>query len=228
MKKEKNYARKYAKDLNFLTFLYQKYALILFHTIIGLFYKFEYNGRENIPKNKKLVVAPNHISYFDPLVVTAATHLKISYMAKKELFEGSKWFAKRIDWLGAFAVNREKVEVSSIKSALDVFKANWNLGIFPQGGIRRNRKIENLNKGFINFAKMVKADILPVGITGCEQYQWKLFSGNTIKVKIGKPISYKLSEDEIIKIYTDEIYELTGYEKDPNETVQQTQEKALV
>ena len=123
---KKNYARKYAKDLNIWTRLYQYYAVFLFHLIFGIFYRIKYEGRNNIPKNRNVIIAPNHISYFDPLLVTAGSGIRVAYMATKELFE-NKWLGKNIDRLGAFAVNREKVEVSTIKSAVDVFKANWSL-----------------------------------------------------------------------------------------------------
>ncbi len=207
---KKNYARKYAKDLNIWTRLYQYYAVFLFHLIFGIFYRIKYEGRNNIPKDRNVIIAANHISYFDPLLVTAASGIRVAYMAKKELFE-NKWLGKNIDRLGAFAVNREKVEVSTIKSALDVFKAKWSLGIFPQGGIRRNKAIEHVNKGFIAFAKMSKVDIIPMGITGCEEYNWMPLRGK-IEVKIGRAISYELSEEEIIKEWSKQICELTGYE----------------
>ena len=210
MKKEKKYARKYAKDFNFLTVLYQKYAVFLYRFVFNFFYRFIFEGQKNIKRGSRDIVAANHISYFDPLLLSNITGLNIAYMAKKELFEGSKWFAKRLSWLGAFAVNRENPEVSTIKTVLDVSKAKWNLGIFPQGGIRRDRTIRDINKGFIVFAKMLKLNILPVGITGCEEYNWKLFGGK-INVKIGEEIPYELPEEEILKRWASSIEELTGY-----------------
>ena len=209
-KKEKNYARKYAKDYNFLTTLYQKYAVFLYRLVFNFFYRFKFEGQKNIKKNSRYVVAANHISYFDPLLLSNITGINIAYMAKKELFESSKWFARRLSWLGAFAVNRENPEVSTIKTVLDVSKAKWNLGIFPQGGIRRDKTIKDINKGFIVFAKMLKLNILPVGITGCEEYNWKLFQGK-ISVKIGEEIPFDLPEEEILRRWANSIEELTGY-----------------
>ncbi len=209
-KKAKNYARKYAKDYNFLTIIYQKYAVFLYRLVFNFFYRFNFKGKKNIKKNARYIVAANHISYFDPLLISNITGINIAYMAKKELFEGSRWFAKRISWLGAFAVNRENPEVSTIKTVLDVSKAKWNLGIFPQGGIRRDKTIKDINKGFIVFAKMLKLNILPIGITGCEEYNWKPFQGQ-ISVKIGKEIPFDLPEEEILRRWANSIEELTGY-----------------
>ena len=51
-KKEKNYARKYARDFNFLTTMYQKYAVFLYRLVFNFFYRFKFEGKKNI-KNKE-------------------------------------------------------------------------------------------------------------------------------------------------------------------------------
>ena len=132
-------------------------------------------------------------------------------MAKKELFEGNSiktWLVKR---LGAFAVNREKPELATFKTVTEIFKTSWGLGIFPQGGTRKNKKLEDIHKGFILFAKKFKADIVPISICGLEEYS-KKFRGRNVKIVIGKPISYELPEDEIVKLWCEEICKNTGYE----------------
>ncbi len=210
--KVKNYTRKYAKDFNILTILYQFYALyIVFLPFSFLFYSIKYKKNINAPKTP-CIVAPNHISYFDPFLATIASGLGIAYMAKKELFEESNYIAKNISRLGAFAVNREKLEVSTIKSAKEVFKAKFSLCIFPQGGIRKNKKIETINKGFVVLAKMVKVDILPVAITGVEQYNWNIFKRQKINIQVGNPISYLEDEDEIIENWRKQVADMANYE----------------
>ncbi len=210
--KKHNYTRKYAKDFNILTILYQFYALyILFIPFSMLFYSIKL--RKNKQKlNAPYIVAPNHISYFDPFLATLASGLGIAYMAKKELFEESNYVAKNISRLGAFAVNREKLEVSTIKSAREAFKAKFSLCIFPQGGIRKNKKIEAINKGFVVLAKMVKVDILPVSITGVEKYNWNIFKRQKIEISVGNPISYLEEEDDIIENWRKQVSSMSNYE----------------
>ena len=84
------------------------------------------------------------------------------------------------------------------------------LGIFPQGGIRRNRRIEKINKGFAVIAKQMKTDILPIGITGSEEYNWIPFKGN-LKVIIGEPISYNQEPDDIIDEWGIKVANLINY-----------------
>lgn len=210
----KDFAGKTAKDFNILTVLYQFYALrILFIPFIAnLFYNFKITGNRSALKGTPCIIASNHISYFDPFIVTWIARRRLAYMAKKELFEESAYVAKNISRLGAFPVNREKLEVSTIKSAKEAIKAKFNLCIFPQGGIRKNKKIEAINKGFVVIAKMMKVDILPVGISGLEEYNWNIFKRPVINVVAGDPISHELPDDVIIENWRNQVAKMTGYE----------------
>lgn len=226
----RNYARRYANEYNIFRMIYQVlWCIFIAIPVFWFFYKFEIRGRENIPKGKKFICAANHVSHLDPFLVSIAVRKPIAYMAKKELFENFGFFTLNIDWLGAFAVNRQKLEVSTIKTVKELYKTNWLLGIFPQGGIRRNHTIEKINKGFAVIAKAAKWDILPISITGCEKYNWIPFKAKVI-VQIGKPISYELSQDEIIETWGKQVASMSHYqyiETEPeNSEVQDQQEFA--
>ncbi len=209
--KKKNYTKREVSDFTEGKYKFQLFGRWLVpNTLLPIFYKIQYIGRENIPTDRNFIIAPNHISYLDPFVVGEAVKKPIAFMGKKELFE-NKILAFLLDGLACFAVNREKLEVSTIKTAINVFKTNrWMLGIFPQGGIRRNKKIEKINKGFAVIAKQMKTDILPIGITGSEKYNWIPFKGN-LKISIGEPISYNQEIDDIIREWGQKVAKLVDY-----------------
>lgn len=220
---KRNYARRYANEYNWFRFLYQwLWCVCVAIPIFWFFYKFEIRGKENIPKNGKFICAANHISYFDPFLVSVALIKPIAYMAKKELFEDNPFVTLNMDLLGAFAVNREKLEVSTIKTVKELVKTDWLLGIFPQGGIRKNKTIEDINKGFAVIAKAAKWDVLPISITGCEKYNWVPF-GAKVVIQIGKPISHTLSEDELIETWSKEVASMCNYAYVPLEKKQKQQ-----
>lgn len=211
VKEEKNYARRYAHEYHLLRALFQAFVVyIMSYPFLKLVYNIKSEGRKNIPKSGNCIYAANHVSMFDPLLISFAIKKPIVYMAKKELFEGGKlaWWVKR---LGAFSVNREKPEIATFKTVREVFKTNWPLGIFPQGSIKDNKKIENIQKGFAAIAQNAKADIIPVSIIGFEGYTKKPFSQN-VRIKIGKPISYQLPLEEIICQWAEQICDATGFE----------------
>jgi 1-acyl-sn-glycerol-3-phosphate acyltransferase len=178
---------------------------------VRLVYNLKIEGKENIPKGVNFVYAANHVSLLDPPFVSVALDKLIVYMAKKELFEGGcvSWHIKK---LGTFAVDREKPSIGTFRTIREVFKTkSWSLGIFPQGGIKNEHKIEKIKKGFAFIAQNAQADIIPVAICGFDGYSKKPFSKH-VTVKIGKPISYKLPENEMIYQWAKQICEFTGFE----------------
>ena len=210
-KDEKNYARRYANEYHLLRALFQAFAVyIMFYPYFKLVYNIKREGVENIPKTGNCIFAGNHVSMFDPLIMSFAVAKPIVYMAKRQLFQGGAmaWWIKR---LGTFSVNQEKPEISTFKTIKEVFKTTWPLGIFPQGGIKENKKIEDIQKGFAVIAKSSKANIIPVSISGFEGYSKKPFSQN-VRVKIGTPISFELPVEEIIQQWTKQICDSTGFE----------------
>ena len=58
----------------------------------------------------------------------------------------------------------------------------------------------------------MKTDILPLGIVGCEEYNWNPFKRKQIKVMLGEPISYNQELDEIFEEWGTKVATLTGYE----------------
>lgn len=214
----RNFNRRYTKEYNlFRTIFFMAFLCIVVYGFYTIFYNYKIEGRENIPRkqknNGKVIFAGNHVSIFDPPMVAMAAMHPIAFMAKKELFEPDEklsWLVKR---LGAFAVDRSKPEIATFKTVKDILNTSWSLGIFPQGGTRPYGKLEGIRKGFAVIAKNAKADIIPVAIAGWDGYpKLKPFTRRNVTIKVGKPISYKLKEDEIIYEWCKQISEMAGYE----------------
>lgn len=71
--------------------------------------------------------------------------------------------------MGAFAVNREKLEVSTVKTALSILKtADWALGLFPEGTRKQENagtgNVSEAKKGVAYFAAASQLPILPISI----------------------------------------------------------------
>lgn len=88
--KERNYNRRYPKEYNiFRTLFYYSFLYVVVIPFMKIFYNYKITGRENLPtkaKSGKFIYTANHVSHFDPPMVTMACNRPIAYMAKKELF----------------------------------------------------------------------------------------------------------------------------------------------
>lgn len=213
----KRYMVKSVKDFNWLRRLWQFIVIKFWYGLSFKFiYRYEVYGKENIPKDNNYVVVGNHLSTLDPLLIVNIMPNPVSYLAKKELFY-HPFIKVMLDWLGAIAVDREKVGVSTIKSAKSVKDTKkWVLGLFPQGTREKGNEIHTVTKGFTGLAKATKCNILPIGIVGTDKPKVIPFTGKII-VKIGKIIEYTDSQEEIIRKWVDSIQELTGFKYVPED-----------
>ena len=214
-KQKVNYARRTAKYFNFMRKVFQRIVTNVWYCPrFKLIYKLKIEGKENIPHNSDFIACGNHLSNLDPYIITYIMPKPVAFMAKTELFEKAftRWM---LDWQGAFAVNREKLEVSTIKTALEVKNTDWILGLFPQGTRAKSGTIENIHKGFAGLARSTKCGILPIGIVGSEKTTWLPFKGN-ITVKIGELIPYDEDLDAVMEKWARAIQELTGFTYIPN------------
>lgn len=212
----KKYMVRGIKDFNWLRRLWQFIVIKFWYGLSFKFiYRFEVHGKENIPQDNNYIVAGNHLSTLDPLLVIKVLPNPVSYLAKKELFY-HPFIKVMLDWLGAIAVDREKVGISTIKSAKSVKDTkNWVLGLFPQGTREKGDEIHTITKGFTGLAKATKCNILPIGIVGTDKPKIMPFTGKII-VKIGKLIEYSDNQDEMLNKWTASIQELTGFKYVPN------------
>jgi len=88
-------------------------------------------GAENIPASGA-VIAGNHVSYLDPVLLWCATPRPVHFMAKRELWDG--WFlAWVLPRLWAFPVNRNGVDRAAIETASGLLADGELVGIFPEG-----------------------------------------------------------------------------------------------
>ena len=214
-KTKKSYTTRNAEQFNNWRRLFQFLVCKVFYMIrYKLVYRLEVHGMENVPEDNSYIVCPNHLSTLDPPLIVGIFKRSISFMAKKELFD-IKFIRWWIDWLGAFSVNRENLAPSTIKTAINIKKSNWVLGMFPQGTRGVPGEISGISKGFAGLAKITKCSVLPVGITGTEEVKRLPFTGKIV-VKIGKPIPYSNNPDEVVEQWGKAIEELTGFKYVPD------------
>ena len=152
-------------------------------TMFRIIYRAEVHGQENVPKEGGAIIAANHISSWDPPFVGAFCPRRVSFMAKKELFENSI-FSSIITSLGAFPVNRGAADRNAIKTALTVLGEGKCLGLFPEGTRSKSGKLGEPEAGIGLIAYKANVPIVPVAITGTNGKG--LFPKFTIR--FGKPI----------------------------------------
>lgn len=131
--------------------------------VYKLFYNFHIEGAENIPQDRALVMASNHRSYADPVILTMPMKKPVTYMAKEELFK-NKLFGWFITKLGAFPVKRGAGDLQVIDDAVGILESGRHLVIFPEGTRSKDGKVGKGKTGVALIAARSGADVLPCGI----------------------------------------------------------------
>ena len=126
----------------------------------------EVHGMHNVPPGGPLIVASNHRSYLDPVILASFLPRRVYHMAKRELFR-NPLFARLITYYGAFPVDREgTARASTFRTALNLLKLNGAVVIFPEGGIVDSTAEVEVKEGVATLAAMSRAPVLPVYIAG--------------------------------------------------------------
>lgn len=214
----KKYTKRSEKDFNTFRRIFQWLVTKFWYGMSYHFiYRLEVYGKENIPKTNDYIVVANHLSTLDPPLVCNVLPNPVVYMAKRELFT-HPLLKYMLDWLAVFAVNRDNVSVSTIKTAVSVRNTKkWVLGLFPQGTRQKGGEISKVTKGFVGLAKATKCNILPIGITGTDKPKKIPFTGKII-VKIGKVIELSDNSEEMFNKWIESMQDLTGFKYLPEAT----------
>ncbi len=138
-------------------------------------------GAENLMSDEGLIVAVNHRSNWDPVVIGAVSKRKLRFMAKSELFKNKfgGWFLKVI---GAFPIERGKGDIGALKNSIKILQNGEALLIFPEGTRVKDESESKAKTGVVMIASHARAKILPVYISG--SFKWM----SKITVNYGKPI----------------------------------------
>ena len=190
-------------------------AKFIFLIIFKLFFRLKVTGQENIPQNGPFIIVANHSSLLDPIILGISIKPKIIFVAAAYLFE--------IGWLGyllrkanSIPVQREN-DIKAIKQSLKILRQGRVLGIFPEGGIDRQKNNLPVRAGAAYLATKAGAPIVPIRIKGADKALPRgakfIRSLNKIEVEIKKPIfcsrqTHKNKEiiERVVESYIKEIY----------------------
>ncbi|MBQ7169729.1 MAG: 1-acyl-sn-glycerol-3-phosphate acyltransferase [Synergistaceae bacterium] len=149
---------------------------------------------EKLSPSEKFIVACNHASNLDPLIVGCFFPRMLRYLAKEELFTG--WFLGTcIKALGAVPVSRSSnaSAAGALKGFMKLYQEGSDVLIFPEGGRTLDGKLQPLEAGVALIAAHEHAPILPVFIHGSFRAMppgSAFVKPTKLRVTFGKPLRF--------------------------------------
>ena len=190
-------------------------AKYIFLVIFKLLFRLKVTGQENIPQDGPFIIVANHSSLLDPVILGVSVRPKIIFVAASYLFE-IRWLGYLLRKANSIPVQREN-DIKAIKQALKILQQGGVLGIFPEGGIDRQKNNLPIRAGAAYLATKVGVPIVPIKIKGADKVLPRgakfIRSLNKIEVKIKKPIycSRQTNKNKeiikrVVESYIKEIY----------------------
>ncbi len=154
-------------------------------------------GVEHVPPSGPVILASNHLSFADSVVIPVVVPRKVVFMAKSDYFTGpgikgraiKAWF----NGLDMIPVDRDdnRSAVAALDVALEVLQRGEAFGVYPEGTRSRDGRLYRGRTGVAQLALLSGAPIVPVGLIGTERLQPV---GTTVprivkvRVRFGPPI----------------------------------------
>ena len=191
--------------------MFYRFARFLLKIVFKIRYKLVIHGNTNLPETP-LIICANHINLWDPILLAIIFDRPIRFMAKKELFE-NKFLGFLLEKFGAVPVDRDNVNIKTIKDAIKLVKDNEVLGIFPEGTRVKTVSEENMKTGVAMIASRAGADVIPVFINSDYKFRSKVevFVRDKIAISSFDDVSKDMRNKEITKAIYENIYKVNWW-----------------
>ena len=137
----------------------------ILRVLFKILFRLEVIGAENCPEYGPLIVASNHVSFLDPILVGVSVSRPLNFMARDSLFK-HKIFAKVLRAVNAFPLKRDGVDLGAMRSAIDKLAEGKAVLIFPEGTRSKDGTLGSPRPGIGLLAANSGASILPCYIEG--------------------------------------------------------------
>ncbi len=177
------------------------YALVkvVLATIFRVAWRPEVTGVENIPRRGPVILASNHLSFVDSMVIPLVVPRRVAFLAKSDYFTGtgvkgtlSRWW---FNGFGMIPVDRDDTRAAqaSLDAALSVLAGGGAFGIYPEGTRSRDGRLYRGRTGVAWLAMTSGAPVVPVALVGTEKLQpvgSRLPRVAKVSVQFGAPIDF--------------------------------------
>jgi 1-acyl-sn-glycerol-3-phosphate acyltransferase len=152
------------------------------------------------------VMVSNHISHFDPPLLSGWLQRKIDWIAMAELF-GTKWSKAAFTWLDVIPVDRHGDDRQALRIAIKRLEVGRMIGIFPEGGIRDgDRSIlagASMREGAFLLAAKSGCPVVPVAILGSERLynirNWLPWGRARVFIAIGESVDSRGKDRKLVR-----------------------------
>jgi 1-acyl-sn-glycerol-3-phosphate acyltransferase len=171
-------------------------ARIAGRPVLGAAFRLRFSGLEHIPAKGGALVASNHISVLDPVLVALATARRgrtVRYLTVSDVFD-TRIVGLALRHLDQIPLRRGAGDWAVIEEVADVIRRGSLAGISAEGTVGDGTRLLPIQKGAARIALAASASVIPVGVWGTH-LRWAKSGPRlgpplrpTVSVMVGRPI----------------------------------------
>ncbi|GAB3198949.1 lysophospholipid acyltransferase family protein [Geodermatophilus arenarius] len=174
-------------------------ARFLLRPLFRVVFRPRVTGRQHVPATGAFIIASNHLSFIDSMVIPLSAPRRVRYLAKDEYFTGrglGGWFTRTLfTALGAMPVERKasRAAQEALDTALGVLRAGEGFGIYPEGTRSRDGRLARGKTGVAWLALTAGCPVVPVAVVGTDRIQpvgarWP--RPHRFSIEFGEPMTF--------------------------------------
>ena len=172
--------------------------------VARLVYRPVIEGTENIPRTGPLLLASNHLSFIDSVVIPLAAPRRVVFLAKSEYFTGRGMRGVLMRWLftalGAVPVQRGTLGAAqeALDAALEILNGGLAFGIYPEGTRSRDGRLYRGRTGVAWLAMTAGCPVVPVALSGTQDIQpvgSRVPRLRRVSIRFGEPLDFSHLRD---------------------------------
>ena len=162
--------------IHIMRLLPKDFIRLVFLGIFRSIYKIRALDVDKIPKEGGVLMVPNHLSYIDAFVLSAACPRPIRFVLFADCFE-SKWVGSFARLFDAVAISPNKAR-DGIRITAEALKEGTVVCVFAEGQLSRTGALCEIKRGYQMMAKKGEAEVLPAYMDGLWGSMWSFSEGN--------------------------------------------------
>ncbi|RKR87924.1 1-acyl-sn-glycerol-3-phosphate acyltransferase [Micromonospora pisi] len=167
--------------------------------LVRLIYRPVIEGRSNVPMRGPVILASNHLSFFDSIVIPLMAPRRVVFLTKAEYFQGRGLRGRLVRWfftaIGSVPVQRgaNRAAQASLDAALEVLTAGDAFGIYPEGTRSLDGRLYRGRTGVGWLALTARVPVVPVALKGTDRIQPvgnRLPRISRVTIRFGTPLHF--------------------------------------
>ncbi len=158
------------------------------------------DGIENVPETQSAIIASNHLSFIDSIVLPLALSRPLYYLGKADYWDSwrTRWFFQAA---GVVPVKREggSAGEASLLTGVEILHSGDLVGVYPEGTRSPDGRLYRGKTGPVRMALAAGVPIIPAAVIGTDKAQptgKRTVSRHPVTVRFGRPLDVSRYADQ--------------------------------